>query len=94
MPDEPEHPTDAVQADGAGLPRDVQEHLGRRLRAALEVEAEKPAFLGDSNLPPRFEHLVRKLEAAETSERQAYEAVRRALEEPGRPDTDPARRGG
>lgn len=61
------------------LPRDVQEHLGRRLRTALRVEDEKPAFLGETNLPPQFEPLVRRLEAGERGERQGYEAVKRAL---------------
>lgn len=63
----------------AGLPRDVQEHLGRRLRTELQIEAEKPSFLGDANLPPQFEPLVRKLEAGQQGERQGYEAVKRAI---------------
>ncbi|WP_375458166.1 hypothetical protein [uncultured Enterovirga sp.] len=63
----------------AALPRDVQEHLGRRLRTALRIEDEKPAFLGETNVPPQFEPLVRKLEASERGERQGYEAVKRAI---------------
>lgn len=64
---------------GSGLPRDVQEHLGRRLRTELSSEAEKPTFLGESSVPPEFEPLVRKLEAGEQGQRQGYEAVKRAI---------------
>ena len=65
--------------DGAGLPRDVQEHLGRRLRTELRIETDAPTFLGESSVPPQFEPLVRRLEAGERGERQGYEAVKRAL---------------
>lgn len=72
------------KGDGAGLTRDVQEHLGRRLRTELHVETEKPTFLGESSVPPQFEPLVRKLEAGERGERQGYEAVKAAIiAEPG-----------
>lgn len=64
---------------GGALSRDVQQHLGRRLRTELHVEADKPAFLGESSVPPQFETLVRKLEAGEQGERQGYEAVKRAI---------------
>ena len=70
---------DDGKASGAALPRDVQEHLGRRLRKELQVEVEKPAFLGESSVPPQFEPLVRRLEAGERGERQGYEAVKRAI---------------
>ncbi|WP_133774116.1 hypothetical protein [Enterovirga rhinocerotis] len=70
---------DQTRRDGAALPRDIQEHLGRRLRTELHTEAEKPAFLGESAVPPQFEPLVRKLEASERGERQGYEAVKRAI---------------
>jgi hypothetical protein len=69
----------AGAARDAKLPRPIQEHLGRRLRTELHVEAEKPSFLGESSVPPQFESLVRKLEAGEGGQRQGYEAVRRAL---------------
>lgn len=69
----------AGKPDGVGLPRDVQEHLGRRLRTALQVEEAKPAFLGESTLPPQFERIVRRLEAGERGQRQGYEAVKQAL---------------
>ena len=88
-------PDDDAKRDGAGLSRDVQEHLGRRLRTALEVEQAKPAFLGDPSLPPEFERLVRRLEAGERGQRQGYEAVKRALSlddlaPPPKPDSEPA----
>lgn len=70
--------TDPKRSDAA-LSRDVQEHLGRRLRTALRIEDEKPAFLGETNVPAQFEPLVRKLEASERGERQGYEAVKRAI---------------
>lgn len=70
---------DPTRRDGAALPRDVQEHLGRRLRTELHIEAEKPAFLGELAVPPQFEPLVRQLEASERGERQGYEAVKRAI---------------
>lgn len=70
---------DDDRTNGQGLPRDVQEHLGRRLRTELHSEADKPSFLGESAVPPQFESLVRKLEAGEQGERQGYEAVKRAL---------------
>lgn len=73
--------------DGAALPRDVQEHLGRRLRTALHVEEQKPEFLGDTNVPPQFAPIVRRLEAGARGERQGYEAVKRALGDLG---PDPA----
>lgn len=73
--------TDQPKRGEAALPRDVQEHLGRRLRTALRLEEERPAFLGETNVPPQFEPLVRRLEAGERGERQGYEAVKRALGE-------------
>ena len=91
MADDDDAPKDGLRAepargaDGVSLPREVQEHLGRRLRTALHVEAEKPAFLGETSVPPQFEPLVRKLEAGERGERQGYEAVRRALDEATEP---------
>lgn len=70
---------DGGKRDGAALPREVQEHLGRRLRTALDIEPGQPAFLGDSNIPPELDGLVRRLEAGERGQRQGYEAVKRAL---------------
>jgi hypothetical protein len=68
--------------DGAGakpLPADIREHLGRRLRASLTVEADKPAYLGDPAVPPQFERFVRQLESGERSHREGVRAVSRAL---------------
>ncbi|MDB5592913.1 hypothetical protein [Enterovirga sp.] len=70
--------TEPKRAD-ATLPRDVQEHLGRRLRTQLRVEEAPPTFLGETSVPAQFEPLVRRLEAGERGERQGYEAVRRAI---------------
>ena len=83
-----EDPT--AKTTDAALPRDIQEHLGRRLRSELHTEADKPAFLGEPSVPPQFEPLVRKLEAGEGGERQGYEAVKRALigEEEARPSIE------
>ncbi len=43
----------------AALPRWVQEHLGRQLRATLVVDAQdKPAYLGDPTLPSAFDQYL------------------------------------
>ena len=73
---------DTKGRDGAVLPRDIQEQIGRRLRTELRVEVEKPTYLGESSVPPQFEPLVRRLEASERGERQGYEAVKKALIDP------------
>ena len=84
MADESEGERQArLKAEVAALPRDVQEHLGRRLRAALQTPDARPSFLGDTNLPPEFERLVRRLEAGERGQRQGYEAVKQALKDLG-----------
>ena len=79
MHDDDKTPDAEASRDGAALPRAIQEHLGRRLRTELHIEAEKPSFLGEPSLPPQFETLVRKIEAGENGERQGYEAVKRAI---------------
>jgi hypothetical protein len=61
------------------LPRDVQEHLGRQLRAAYHVEAEKPVFLGDPAIPVMFEAQIGRLEQVERARLGAFEAVQAAL---------------
>jgi hypothetical protein len=94
--DVPASPADAEQLDTA-LPQPVQEHLGEQLRATYQQMTEKPAFLGDSALPPRFEHHIQQIEnreRAETRERAhdlGVEAVEAALQDDasgaaGRPD--------
>lgn len=45
----------------------------------MHVEAEKPAYLGESSVPPQFERAIRRLEAGERGQRQGYEAVKRAI---------------
>lgn len=81
---------DEKDTDEAGvvLPRDIQEHLGRRLRSTLAVEEAKPAYLGETSVPPQFDSLVRRLEAGERGERQGYEAVKAALDGIADPKTD------
>lgn len=69
---------ETVSSDAA-LNREIQERLGQRLRSELQVQAERPTFLGESSVPPQFENLVRRLEAGERGERQGYEAVKNAL---------------
>ena len=73
--DDEKHP----KRDGVVLSRDVQEHLGRKLRTELRAEADKPSYLGESSVPAQFAPLVRRLEAGERGERQGYEAVKRAI---------------
>lgn len=43
------------------LPKSVQEHLGRELRAALHEGAPAPAYVGDPALPPAFDEYLRRL---------------------------------
>jgi hypothetical protein len=59
------------------LSREVREHLGRKLRAELRVEAEKPAFLGDDALPPQFAGLVHQLQRREMSTQKGIDALRK-----------------
>ena len=73
---------------GAGLPRPIQEHLGRELRTTYNAQApEKPAYLGDPVLPLAFELLLQRLEASERqriremAHNQGIDAVERALRE-------------
>ena len=73
--------TDADRLDGAGVPlsRSIQEHLGRQLRSVYNESAAKPAFLGDTDLPPQFERLIRRIETSEKVHEVGVEAVRKAL---------------
>lgn len=64
---------------GLPLPREVQEHLGRKLRTELRVDEGQPQFLGDTALPPKFDNLIRQIEAGEQGQRQGFDAVRNAL---------------
>ncbi len=67
------------------LSREVREHLGRKLRSELRVEAEKPAFLGDDAVPPEFAGLVHQLQRREMSSQRGLEAIRKEF---GLPDED------
>ena len=85
---------DATNQKGDGAPppaldRTVQDHLGQKLRAAYAEIAEKPAFLGDTALPPEFEHKLLEVETAEEVREKGVEAVREVLDLP-----DPAREKG
>ena len=42
----------------AVLPRWIQEHLGRQLRATLVDTQDKPAYLGDPALPSAFDQYL------------------------------------
>jgi hypothetical protein len=67
------------------LPRPVQEHLARQLRATYVETQEKPAYLGDPALPSAFDDHLHRLAAGErqrTRERassQGLAAVAAAL---------------
>lgn len=69
------------------LPRLVQEHLGRKLRAQLHEVGDKPQYLGDPAIPREFDPLIEKIvqrERAHTSDRAqqaGYQAVAAALQE-------------
>ena len=72
--------------NGTALPAEVREALGRRLRSELRIDTEKPAFLGDDALPPRFAGLVRKIEEREElPSRTGIHAIRQEF---GLPDED------
>jgi hypothetical protein len=65
------------------LPRDVRDHLGRKLRATyLEIQ-EKPAYLGDPALPRHFDEPVYRLtmlcSERERASRSGLAAVAAAL---------------
>jgi len=71
----------------APLPPPVQEHLAQQLRAAYQETTEKPAFLGDTALPPEIEHTVGRIAerecmiVREKAHELGTEAVEAALEE-------------
>jgi hypothetical protein len=55
---------------GAALPRPIQEHLARQLRAAYHERQDKPAFLGDVTLPREFDDYLYRLWSSETAHRR------------------------
>ena len=77
---------------GLTLPRPVQEHLARELRAAYVEKQERPAYLGDPSLPVMFDEPLWRLETVERNRRRqrardcGLEAVKTALDSP-----DPSR---
>jgi len=81
--------------DQAALPRPVQEHLARQLRAAYVETQDKPAFLGDPALPPAFDDQLYALRSGEVARERAragahgLAAVSTALEEPEQPEGAP-----
>jgi hypothetical protein len=80
----PNDENSTMQPPGA-LDRSVQDFLGRKLRAAYNEVAEKPAYLGDPALPPEFEHQLVRIEATIRTHEGGVNAVREALDV-----TDPA----
>lgn len=67
------------------LSREVREHLGRKLRSELRIEAEKPAFLGDDAIPPQFAGLVSQIQRREMSSQKGLDAIRQEF---GLPDDE------
>ena len=68
---------------GSGLDRPIQELLGRQLRAAYGMMAEKPAYLGDPGVPVEFELQLQRLESRERAHDRGLEAVEQALQAVG-----------
>jgi hypothetical protein len=102
MTPDPNHgpaPDSAPPADaerpGTTLPLPIQEHLAQQLRATYQEIADKPAFLGDAALPPRFEHHIQEIEKRERAESRekahnaGVEAVEAALQEVASGTTGP-----
>ena len=72
----------AVEGEAdAALPRPVQEHLARQLRAEYHIGEDKPAFLGDPALPPLFDGPLHRLAEKEREKihERGVEAVEEAL---------------
>ncbi len=75
------------------IDRPVQERLGRELRAAYDGVGPKPAFLGDTGLPPDFAEPVRRLHRARKAHETGVAAVERALQDiEGRDENAPRSR--
>ncbi|WP_147707802.1 hypothetical protein [Microvirga massiliensis] len=75
MTDEQHHDLPAKVRKGrsspdAALPRPIQEHLARLLRAAYHERQDKPAFLGDAALPREFDDYLYRLWSSETAHRR------------------------
>jgi hypothetical protein len=80
--DPPALPGEAA-ADTA-LPRPIQEHLARQLRAEYHRTEDKPAFLGDPAVPALFDEHLHRLEEKEREiiHERGVDAVEAALLDP------------
>jgi hypothetical protein len=80
-----QHPIAPVRPKGTPLPRPIQEHLGRQLRAVYRETEPSPAYLGDPGLPSAFDdHLHRLADREAGGERariRGLGAVRAALQD-------------
>ncbi|MCB8823263.1 hypothetical protein [Microvirga rosea] len=65
------------------LPRQVQEHLGQKLRAQLYETTAKPRYLGDPAIPQEFDALLEKLDRRDRMRRseQIAQIAHRAVED-------------
>ena len=86
---DPDGQPGAVEVTGTDTPMtaELREHLGRRLRSEFRLEAEQPAFLGDTAVPPQFTSLVRRIE--EREELPGREGLQAIRDEFGLPDEEP-----
>ncbi len=77
------------EADGgetsSGLPGPLREHIGQQLRTTYHALEEKPAFLGETTVPPHLDDHIRRLEVSVKRREQekvhdrGIEAVKSAL---------------
>jgi hypothetical protein len=61
------------------LPRIVQEHLARELRAIYLEMQDRPAYLGDPALPPEFDVPLLRMAMRQRASEQGFAAVAAAL---------------
>lgn len=62
-----------------GLTKPIRDHLGEVLRTEYSRVAEKPSYLGDTPLPPEFEHKLLQIEKSEEIHEKGVSAVGEAL---------------
>lgn len=70
---------DNSQRHKVTLGKPVIDHLGQVLRSEYNRVADKPAYLGDTPLPPEFEHKLLAIEKSEEIREKGVEAVGEAL---------------
>ena len=58
-----------AQSNVPPLPRPVQDHLGRELRACYYEREDRPKYLGDPALPLEFDPYLYRLEQKERASR-------------------------